>query len=198
MRDLLTELDRIVDTTLAGFTPRDAIFVAVGVLLLIFGRRLYWLALAGLGFVAAVHLSREYLHFDSGQQQLVVGLAVGLLGGLLAVLAQKLAIRIAGFVLGGWGAWIAAGLLWPDAQLLLTVPTAAAGALLGLLLAARLFDMALVLVTSVIGAVLIAQHLHLQPQVQAVVWLALTLAGIAMQVSRGRRRPGRASKDEGD
>jgi hypothetical protein len=197
VQDLFQQLDEIVRTTISSFQLTDVVFVVIGILLLIFGRRLYWLALAGLGFAIAVHLSREYLLFQSTQQQVIVGVVLGLVGGLLAVVAQQLAVRVAGFILGGWGTFFVARTLWPDADLMIPILLAAGGAILGVLFAAKLFDVALVLVTSCVGAVLISQHLYLDPAIQTIVWLILTLFGIALQFGRGKsRRRKRLSKDE--
>lgn len=188
MDDLFQQLDATVTQIVSNFEAQDAVLVVVGALLLVFGRRLYWLALAGLGFAVALHLSRQHLSFDSAQQEILVGVVAGLLGGILAVVAQQLAVRIAGFVLGGWGTLFAVQTLWPDIALLVLVILAAAGAGLGFLFAAKLFELALVLVTSVVGALLIAQHLHLQPSEQAIVWLVLVLVGIAIQSRRRRQK----------
>jgi len=197
VQDLFQQLDEIVRTTISSFQLTDGVFVAIGILLLILGRRLYWLALAGLGFAIAVHLTREYLLFESTQQQVIVGVALGLVGGLLAVVAQKMAVRVAGFILGGWGSFFLTHTLWPDADLIMPILAAAVGAILGLLFAAKLFDAEVVIVTYCDGAELISQHLYLEPAIQAIVWLILTLFGIALQFGRGKSRGRkRLSKDE--
>lgn len=187
MDELLQQLDAIVGQVVANFQIKDAILVAVGVLLLIFGRKLYWLALAGLGFAVALHLSRQYLAFDSAQQEILVGVVAGLFGGILAVVAQQLAVRFAGFVLGAWGTYYAIRILWPDSEVLAFF-LAVVGAGVGFLFAAKLFDLALVAVTSAVGALLISQHLYLDPATQAVAWLVLTLAGLAFQLRKRQKR----------
>ena len=188
MDGLLQQLDQIVSNTLSSVEPTDAVFVAVGFLLLVIGRRLYWLALAGLGFAVALHLSREYLFFETAQQELIVGVIAGLLGGILAVMAQRLAVRFAGLILGGWGSFYLVRVFSPESDHLLAIGLSVVGAALGFLFAAKVFDLALVLVTSIVGALLISQHLHLDPAVQAVVWLAFTLCGIAWQLGRRKSK----------
>ena len=118
MDELLQQLDTIASQIALNFQVKDAILVAIGALLLIFGRKLYWLALAGLGFAVALHLSRQFLAFDNGQQEIAVGLVAGLFGGVLAVVAQQLAVRFAGIVLGAWGTYYAIRILVPDSELL--------------------------------------------------------------------------------
>lgn len=187
MDELFQQLDVIVSQVVANFQVKDAILVAVGALLLIFGRKLYWLALAGLGFAVALHLSRQYLAFETAQQEIVVGVVAGLFGGILAVVAQQLAVRFAGLVLGAWGTFYTTRLLVPDGELLAFF-LAVVGAGLGFLLAAKLFELALVLVSSAVGALLISQNLYLDPTTQAVAWLVLTLAGLAFQLRRRQKR----------
>ena len=72
------------------------IFLVVGLLLLLAGRRLFWLFVAVAGFVAGVEAVPYVLPLQTELFTLVVGLAFGLLGALLAFFLQKLAIAIAG------------------------------------------------------------------------------------------------------
>lgn len=187
MDELLQQLDVIVSQIVSNFEVKDAILVGLGALLLVFGRKLYWLALAGLGFAVALHLSRQYLAFETTQQEIVVGVVAGLFGGILAVVAQQLAIRFAGLVLGAWGTFYAVQLFVPDGQVLAFF-LAIVGAGFGFLFAAKLFDLALVFISSAVGALLISQHLYLDPATQAVAWLVLTLAGLAFQLRRRQKK----------
>src|ERR1041384_2791841 len=82
----------------------------VGLALLLFGRRLFWLFVAALGFAIGLQLAPYLSHNPPLWLSLL--LSLGLLGALLAIMLQKLAIGIAGFLVGGRVAVGVAAALW--------------------------------------------------------------------------------------
>src|ERR1700716_673281 len=81
--------------------PLPAIQIAIGAALLLFGRRLFWLFVAGIGFTAGIYLKPLVVHDPPLWLALGEALFLGILGALLALLLQRLAIAIAGFLAGG-------------------------------------------------------------------------------------------------
>src|ERR1041385_9171955 len=79
------------------------ISVLVGLALLLFGRRLFWLFVAALGFAIGLQLAPYLSQNPPLWLSLLLSLGLGLLGALLAVVLQKLAIAIAGFLGGALG-----------------------------------------------------------------------------------------------
>ncbi|MEO5718528.1 MAG: hypothetical protein ABIR29_08155, partial [Chthoniobacterales bacterium] len=77
------------------------ISVVVGIALLLFGRKLFWLFVAALGFAIGLQLAPYLSQHPPLWLSLLLSLGLGLLGALLALLLQKLAIGIAGFLVGG-------------------------------------------------------------------------------------------------
>ena len=77
-------------------------FLIIGIILLIFGRKLFWLLVAAAGFVAGWYLSAQLFPGITEQTQLIVGVVLGLVGAGLAFFAQKVAIWVGGFVAGGY------------------------------------------------------------------------------------------------
>src|SRR5438105_5639217 len=75
--------------------------VLIGVLILFFGRKLFWLCVAAIGFAAGVELAPHLVQEPSPLLALTVALVLGLMGALLALFLQKIAIAIAGFFAGG-------------------------------------------------------------------------------------------------
>ncbi len=109
----------------------------------------------------------------------------GFLGVVLALVLQRGAVIVAGLVGGGWlGVEI-----W---RLLATAPPgmpwlpAVVGAVLGALLAATLFDAVLVVLSSLVGAALLARLFGGRPATQGIVLLVLALLGTVLQ-TRARR-----------
>jgi hypothetical protein len=123
--------------------------------------------------------------------RLFLACAAGLFGMLLAIFVQRLAVGLAGFVVG---AWFAAGLLGLDlAHAMATRPGPALLVLLAGILAAvlavRLFDFALIALSALAGAGLIADAAHLTGPPRPFFLVLLAVAGIAVQAGwTGRRR----------
>src|SRR3990172_11432815 len=149
--------------------------VVVGLLLLAVGKRLFWLFVAAVGFVATLAVATRFFQPQSELTLFVIGVVAGFVGALLGVFAQKLAIGIAGFLAGGYLAIGLLGLLgielgpqWWQPFLI--------GGILGALISYPLFDWALILLSALTGAVLVVQALEIGTG-----W-ALRLAG---RVARG-------------
>src|SRR4029453_10482115 len=75
--------------------------VLIGIVILFFGRKLFWLCVAAVGFAVGVQIAPLLVNEPSSLLALVVALIFGLLGALLALFLQKVAIAVLGFVAGG-------------------------------------------------------------------------------------------------
>lgn len=173
------------DTLDGALTP--ALALVVGGVLLIAGRRLFWLAVGAAGFVVALFLALRFL--DPEPLWLLLGLALvaGVAGAVLAVLLQRLAVALAGFLAGGWlglALWIQLGGAegWPALGAFLVAGVVAA------ILAGAVFELALVVVSALIGALLIAGGIGADGLFGLALVAVLTVAGSLVQTSFGRRR----------
>jgi hypothetical protein len=167
--------------------PAKAIAVIAGLLLLFFGRKLYWLFVGIIGFYAGLAITARYYHPDSDLILLAVALGVGLIGLLLAIFLQRAAIAVAGFFSG---AYLTLALL---DRLAMSSPSHdwilyLLGGIFGAILAGLLFDWALIVLSSLSGAVLMVHALPVSKE-PALLLLALLLAiGILVQAQMMRRR----------
>jgi hypothetical protein len=159
--------------------------LAVGGLLLVAGRRLFWLAVGVAGFLAGFYLASRLLGDQEGWVLLVVGLLCGIVGSFLAVLVQKLAVGLAGFIIGGGAAATAAVDLFGLAQSAQWVVFIAAGVVCALL-AALLFDGALIVLSSVLGATLVSSLLPLPATYRVLALVLLAVLGCVIQLVGGR------------
>src|SRR5713101_2490071 len=73
----------------------------IGAVILLFGRRLFWLCVAAVGFAAGAEIAPHLVHEPSTLLALTVALVLGFIGALLALFLQKIAIAVAGFLTGG-------------------------------------------------------------------------------------------------
>src|SRR6266704_6906082 len=78
-----------------------AVGALIGIVVLFFGRKLFWLCVAAVVFVAGVELAPHLVNEPSPLLQLTVAIVLGLIGALLALFLQKVAIAVFGFLSGG-------------------------------------------------------------------------------------------------
>ena len=166
--------------------PLPVISVLLGVALLLFGRKLFWLFVAALGFAIGLQLAPHLSQNPPVWLSLLLSLGLGLAGILLALLLQKLAIALGGFLAGGSIAVaLAAAFLTNSAHY--SAITFVIGGIIGALLLVALFDWALIVFSAIEGARLITGSLHLPSTGTTIILVVLALFGIIVQASMFRR-----------
>jgi hypothetical protein len=167
------------------------ILLVFGGLLLLFGRKLFWIFIAVAGFLLGFSLAPGYLGIQTENAALITGLVCGLACGMLAVFIQKIAVGVAGFAATGFLAMNYAGELFHttgDARWVIFIGAGIVGAVL----VHWLFDWALIVISSFVGATLIDQALHLRHTT----WLVLLLAAVGIFLQARMRGGGKKSRDE--
>lgn len=155
--------------------------IIVGVVLLIFGRRLFWLFVGAAGFIAGLVLTQELFTGQPDWLVLTVAVLAGVIGAVLSVFLQKLALAVAGFLTGGY---VLMSLSLAVGNQSFTWPAFLIGGVIGAVFILILFDWALILLSSLAGAVLIAQSIPVEAAISLVIFLVALVAGIAIQVSQ--------------
>ena len=164
-----------------------AIAIAVGIALLLAGRRLFWLAVALAGLLAGLYAAQRLLNLQPWWLQLAAAVFAGLLCALLAIFLQRLMVGLAGFAVGGWLAielWRLTGQATGGMAWIFFFLGGVAAAVLAMLL----FELALMAVTSLAGAGLIVGVTALVPPASLALTALLAAAGTLIQVSFRRRR----------
>ena len=145
----------------------------IGAVVLFFGRKLFWLCVAAVGFAAGVEVAPHLVHEPSPLLALAVALVLGLIGALLALFLQKVAIAVLGFLAGGKLAGaIAAAFFVHYAQYSTIIFLV--GGVVGAILLLALFDWALIVVSSLL------------PQWEDTRWSRDTAAGRSLIGARWR------------
>ncbi len=161
----------------------------IGAVILFFGRKLFWLCVAAVGFAAGVEIAPHLVHEPSPLLALAVALVLGLIGALLALFLQKVAIAVLGFLAGGKLAGsIAAAFFVHYAQYSTVIFVI--GGIVGAILLLALFDWALIVVSSLIGAHLIQSAIVLPASGSTIVFIGLAVLGILVQAASLRRNRG--------
>lgn len=173
----------------ANFTLDDPLVmtfaILAGIALLGLGRRLFWLFVGVAGFVAGLQLAADALQGQEDWILLVVALVAGVIGAALAVVLQQIAIRVGGFLLGGYLVFVSLtqfGLV-TDLESIWLWAGVIVGAVAGMLMVAVLFELALIGLSALGGAALIVQVIgdNLEPLYKALIFVALVVVGVVVQ-----------------
>jgi hypothetical protein len=161
----------------------------IGAVILFFGRRVFWLCVAAVGFAAGVEIAPHLVQEPSPLLALTVALALGLIGALLALFLQKIAIAVLGFLAGGKLAGAIASAFFVQYAEHSTI-IFVVGGIIGAVLLLTLFDWALIIVSSLIGAHLIVYQsaIGLPQSGSIIVFIGLAVIGILVQAASLRRR----------
>ncbi len=157
----------------------------LGFTLLLFGRRLVWVCVGGIGFMAGMALAAKLFQGEAESLRVMVGLGCGILGAILAFFLQRIAVGFIGFVTGGYLAYLLAGHIGSGPGPWLA---ALIGGIVGAVLLVMVFDWALVILSSLAGAAFLLQALHPRESLEVPVFLALSVIGVAIQSGILRRR----------
>jgi hypothetical protein len=167
----------------------------VGLSLLIFGRKLFWLVGAAIGFLVGMSVARHFFDGSPETLYLIVAIGAGLLGALLALFLQRVTIWIAGFLAGGF---FLVNLIEKFGVDTVQFPWVAflIGGVIGGILVAMLFDWALILVSSLTGAFLVTHALDLGKAGGSLLVLLLFVGGIMIQarLKKGKKMEGEQRK----
>ncbi len=162
-----------------------ALQIAVAVALLMLGRRLYWMFVAGVGFVAAMYFAGDVLELEQEWVTLAVALLAGIVGALLAVFLQKLAVGLAGFLAVAYLVQVISTDMGFDGRVQ-TIAVLVAG-VLGAIVAGTLFDWGLIVISSLTGAALLVDSFDLPREAGWVVMFVVAVAGVSIQANMMQR-----------
>ncbi|MBI5472343.1 MAG: hypothetical protein HY961_08365 [Ignavibacteriae bacterium] len=161
--------------------------ILLGGMLLFWGRKVFWLFVGAVAFVVVMTTAPRLIHH---QESLIfyIAVAVGVIAAVAGFFLQKVAVRIAGFVAGGYLLFS----VWEKFAPLSTLPwwlPFLVGGILGAVLLSFLFEWALIVLSSLTGAYLIVHNLNLDSNVFVGAFVVLALIGIVVQ-SRAKRKKG--------
>jgi hypothetical protein len=160
--------------------------ILVGLVLLLVGRRLYWLFVAGIGFLTGVELAPRLLPEQPEWVILIAALGLALVGTVLAIVAQKFIIALVGFLAGGGTGVLLLHTLGGDGDALTWLVYLIAG-VVGIVLVLGLFEWGLILLSSLAGANLIVggvgDSVHLSHGVALGAMVVVAVIGIVVQAS---------------
>lgn len=159
--------------------------VLVGLAVLFFGRRLFWLFVGAAGFLFGITIAPQLIGDQPAWLALLIAVVIGLAAALAAVFLQRLMVALAGFVVGGTIAITLLPLLGVPLAERTTIVAFILAGIVGAVLVAVTFDWALILLSSLSGAYLLATAgqtwLALPGTVALAVFLVLLIVGFGFQ-----------------
>ena len=162
--------------------------VILGVVLLLLGRKLFWLFVALAGFYVGFEVARAVAVDQPQWLVWLAGAAAGLIGAIVAMLFQRVAFALGGIYAGGYLALLAAERYLPGA---FGLGAFIVGGAVGAIAAALIMDWAIVALSCMFGAALVVASLSLGELESVLAYAGLVAAGILVQVRlmRGPVRP---------
>lgn len=159
------------------------LFIGIG--MIFFGRKLFWGFIGAAGFIIGMSASQSIIHDQSIWFHLIAGVALGIVLVLLVKFLKNFAFGVGGFVLG---AYLANGVLTLTGLNLGTISwvVVLVGGILGAVLMLTLFDWALIILSSTVGAMLITQSVPKDMPGVQILFFGLVLLGMIVQVKRNR------------
>ena len=170
--------------------PPAAAIVA-GALLLLAGRKLFWLFIAVTGFFVGAEVARSLFVNQPEWVIWVFAVGAGVIGAVLAMLFERVAFALAGLYAGGFLAMTLVdqlGLSLPDLGVFL------AGGILGAVIATLVMDWAIIILSSLVGAGMIVAAVDLEPLQAGIAAGAMAAVGIVVQAALMRGKLGNPAK----
>ncbi len=152
----------------------------LGAMLMIQGRKIYWLFVGGVGFFVTLALLNPPYSGMSIQTARIIAIIVAFLGALMAIFLHKLAIFVGGFLGGGYLLIVLIelfGVRLGDLNFLLFL----VGGIVGALIVNSAFDGALIFFSAVLGAGMVVQAMDLAPLWRFVAVPLLAAVGMGLQ-----------------
>jgi len=165
----------------------EVIRLLVGGGLILFGRKLFWFFIGAAGFLGGLSAGQSLLDEKPFWYAFIMGAICAVILVMLVKLLKNIAFGIGGFILGAYlanGVLEIMGLELGTLQWLILIAAGAMGA--GLLL--TLFDWALVILSSTVGALLISQFIPLDPPASQVIFIGLLILGMMIQIRHEKPR----------
>jgi hypothetical protein len=160
----------------------------LGLVLLTLGRKLFWLFVGCVGFVAGFTYAQQIFDAQSDLVILAIATIAGLIAALIAVFLQRVAIALAGFMAGGQITLDIMGMFGLETGQVIWLPYLIGG-IVGAVLLFLVFDWALIIISSIVGAGLIVQVTVFGPWLERMLFFALIILGAIFQARLLRKKP---------
>ena len=152
----------------------------VGFAVLVIGRQIFWIFVAGLGFALGMIYGGQYYSGQPDWMILLISSLLAILGALLAYTLQRLAAGIVGIATG----WYLTNMILQYTQFQIgrfeEVAPILVGILCGLLLISY-FDIGVIVLSSFAGAAIIVSGMSFSNRIELIFLFSLAFIGVGIQ-----------------
>jgi len=175
MEHLLSKSTRNWDqyNILTGDQVMTIASIVAGIFLLLFGRKIFWLFVGIMGFIYGLNIAILLFPGQPSWVFYAAAVCTGAVGSLTAIFLQHTLVGLAGFLAGGYLVYSGMNILGADAGQFTWLLSFIGG----------VFSGALILLSSLIGALLIVESIGADFQVTVSLFAACSIAGVAIQRS---------------
>jgi hypothetical protein len=154
--------------------------VIIGIAVLVMGRQIFWVFIAGLGFILGLLFSSQFYDAQFGWQTLIISAGIAIVGAVLAYTVQRLAAGIAGLATGWYLSIMVMGYINLDLGQIESIIPYIFGIFSGILLFLY-FDWGVIIASSLAGAAIIISATSLPRNIELTLLVMLALIGIVIQ-----------------
>lgn len=154
--------------------------IGAGAILLVFGRKLFWLFIGIAGFLFGLEITEMFLGNQPLWIQMCVAIGMGCAGAVLAMLAQRVAFTFGGFFAGVYLAFrVTQSIAIDDINtiLLLVIGTG----IIGAIIATLIMDKAITVLACLVGAGAIVGEFDLSRSMYTILFIVLAGTGFLIQ-----------------
>jgi len=152
----------------------------IGLAILVMGRQIFWVFIAGLGFALGLLISTQFYNAQYEWQILLISTLVAIVGAILAYTVQRLAAGIAGLATGWYLTIVIINYLNPHLGQFESLIPYIVGIICGILLF-FFFDWGVIIASSFAGSAIIVSGITLAGNVEMALLVMFAVIGIAIQ-----------------
>jgi hypothetical protein len=168
----------------------NILLLAMGIILLLAGRNVFWFLVGCVGFMIGLRLAVHFIPPDNHILAPVIGLVCGIACALLVVFIKKIAIGLAGFFIGAF-ITLQFSQLFGIEQIDKLWIFPLIGGVIGIVLFSLLYNLALVLFSSCVGAIMILESVRFKPATFSFLFIILIIIGILIQTKLYKKLEGK-------
>lgn len=158
----------------------SAILVVIGFLILVTGHQSGWLYVGGVAFMSGGLLADQLSIAHTELEMIIFSLTSGALGALLVAYLRRIMVTIAGFISGGYVLYYLPAALGWDTGWINWILVALAG-IASAILIFLWGPLPLILISTLLGATLIVQHLTFGSLGATGMFIVLSIFGLIAQ-----------------
>jgi hypothetical protein len=152
----------------------------VGFAVLVIGRQIFWIFVAGLGFALGIIYGAQYYINQTDWMILLISSIIAILGALLAYTLQRLAAGIAGIATGLYLTNLFIQYTRPQLGRFTEITPIIIGIACGLLIIS-FFDWSVIILSSLAGAAIIVSGMNFTNKIELIFLMTLALLGMTIQ-----------------